>query len=105
RRTLASRLAGSSALPNLLAERRAQLVTRKLHLVRLTWRQARRQGHSALTHIHDLGPRKTRENALPQRIRLYAGLARGLPRLVLRSDRRLAVFGGDDNHPAPVGPL
>src|SRR5262249_57466374 len=37
--------------------------------------------------------------------RLYAGLGRGLPRLVLRSDGGLALLGRYHDHPAPVGPL
>src|SRR5262249_22295083 len=100
-----SRIIGPSALCNLIAERRANVVGGKLHLFRIAWRQALWQGGSALTHVHDLGARKTRENGLHQRIRLYAGLERGLPCLNLRSDRRLAFSGGDDDYPAPVGPL
>src|SRR5262245_4189693 len=63
------------------------------------------RSRGALAHVNDLGAGKAREHGLHQRIRLDAGLERGLPRAVLRSNRRLARLRRYDDHPAPAGPL
>src|SRR5262249_643 len=63
------------------------------------------QAHCTLAHVHDLGTRKAREHSLNQRVRAHAGLELGLPRFILRSDRRLALLGRYHDHPAPIRPL
>src|SRR6516162_2963937 len=68
-------------------------------------RQRLWQGRRALAHVHDLGTRKAREHGLHERIRAHAGLELSLPRLILRSDRRLALLGRYHDHPAPIRPL
>src|SRR5262249_61537060 len=56
-------------------------------------------------HVDDLGTWKTRKHGLHQRVRAHADLELGLPRVTLRSDRRLTLFGRYHHHPAPIGPL
>src|SRR5262245_1217398 len=80
-------------------------VGRKFRVLGIGRRHALRRSCGALDHVYDLGPGKAREHGLNQRVRRHAGLERGLPRVVLRSDRRLALLRRYDDHPAPVRPL
>src|SRR6266481_1654798 len=92
---------------NLRPERRAVVVGRKLrrHILGIARRQPLRQGRRALAYVDDLGTRKARKHGLHERVCAHASLELGLPRLILRSHRRLAVFGRYHDHPAPTRPL
>src|SRR5262245_2911478 len=81
------------------------VVGRKFRVLGIGRRQVLGRSRAALAHVNDLGARKAREYRLHQRVRLDVGLERGLPRVILRSNRRLALLCRYDDHPAPVGPL
>src|SRR5262245_47515347 len=91
----------------LRAERGAVVVGRRLRrrILGIARRQLPWQDRSAFAHVHDLGTRKARKHRLHERLRAYAGLELSLPRVVLRSDRRLTRLGRYHHHPAPICPL